>query len=98
MRARERVAMPTLEDYIYDMEQRVSLGDVVGGSSEVDVWAQLHQKEQDLQLAAELGKALLDKNEELKRQQEHIIEEYGKKLEVRIVFLNLINGLSLLTF
>lgn len=46
-----------------------------------DLWTQLRLKDNDLQLAAELGKALLDKNEELKRQQEQIIEEYSKKLE-----------------
>lgn len=75
--------MPTLEEYIYDMEHReVAMGAGGGAAAEVDVWTQLHQKEADLQLAAELGKALLDKNEELKRQQDQIVEEYNKKLEV----------------
>ncbi|XP_055544731.1 bicaudal D-related protein homolog isoform X2 [Wyeomyia smithii] len=49
--------------------------------SDKDVWAQLHQKEADLLLAAELGKALLEKNEELKKQQEKLIDEYSIKLE-----------------
>jgi coiled-coil domain-containing protein 64 len=43
---------------------------------------QLKQKDCDLFLAAELGKALLDKNEELSRQNETITEEYSQKLEV----------------
>ena len=34
-------------------------------------------------LAAELGKVLLDKNEELSRQNERIAEEFSLKLEVR---------------
>ncbi|XP_058455218.1 bicaudal D-related protein homolog isoform X2 [Malaya genurostris] len=52
-----------------------------GQISDKDVWAQLHQKEADLLLAAELGKALLEKNEELKKQQEKLIDEYSIKLE-----------------
>ncbi|XP_053697948.1 bicaudal D-related protein homolog isoform X2 [Sabethes cyaneus] len=52
-----------------------------GQVSDKDVWAQLHQKEADLLLAAELGKALLEKNEELKKQQEKLIDEYSIKLE-----------------
>lgn len=67
---------PTLEDYIFDMESRPP--DNLSG----DVWTQLQQKEADLVLAAELGKALLEKNEELVKQQEKIIEEYSNKLEV----------------
>ena len=43
----------------------------------------LEQKERDLVLAAELGKVLLDKNEELSRQNERIAEEFSFKLEVR---------------
>ena len=71
--------MQSLEDYILDMENR---GTVDSNSVPEDVWTQLRQKENDLVLAAEFGKALLDKNEELKRQQEVIMEEYSKKLEV----------------
>lgn len=44
---------------------------------------QLAQKEKDLVLAAELGKALLDRNEELTRTNEQINEEYTRNLEVR---------------
>lgn len=49
---------------------------------EPDVWAQLQQKESDILLAAELGKALLEKNEELVKQQEKLIEDYSSKIEV----------------
>lgn len=71
---------PTLEDYIIDMETRPPDSGQLGGA-EKDVWAQLHQKEADLLLAAELGKALLEKNEELKKQQEKLIDDYSVKLE-----------------
>lgn len=69
---------PTLEDYIIDMETRPPDS---GQISEKDVWAQLHQKEADLLLAAELGKALLEKNEELKKQHEKLVDDYSVKLE-----------------
>ncbi|XP_032593622.1 bicaudal D-related protein homolog isoform X2 [Drosophila grimshawi] len=49
--------------------------------NEPDVWAQLQQKESDILLAAELGKALLEKNEELVKQQEKLIEDYSGKIE-----------------
>ncbi|XP_065087202.1 bicaudal D-related protein homolog isoform X2 [Ochlerotatus camptorhynchus] len=52
-----------------------------GQISDKDVWAQLHQKEADLLLAAELGKALLETNEQLKKQQEKLIDDYSVKLE-----------------
>nr|XP_040220254.2 bicaudal D-related protein homolog isoform X2 [Anopheles coluzzii]XP_040220255.2 bicaudal D-related protein homolog isoform X2 [Anopheles coluzzii]XP_040220256.2 bicaudal D-related protein homolog isoform X2 [Anopheles coluzzii] len=52
-----------------------------GQVMEKDVWAQLHQKEADLLLAAELGKALLEKNEELKKNQEKLIDDYSAKVE-----------------
>ena len=47
-----------------------------------DVYGQLQQKERDLILAAELGKALLEKNEELSKQNEKIAEDFSAKLEV----------------
>lgn len=70
---------PTLEDYIFDMESRPPDNET---PNDQDLWTRLQKKESDLLLAAELGKALLDKNEELAKQQEKIIEEYSKKLEV----------------
>ncbi|KFB42799.1 AGAP001308-PA-like protein [Anopheles sinensis] len=69
---------PTLEDYILEMETRPPDS---GQVAEKDVWAQLHQKEADLLLAAELGKALLEKNEELKKQQDKLIDDYSAKVE-----------------
>ncbi|XP_050353501.1 bicaudal D-related protein homolog [Nymphalis io] len=66
-----------LEDYVKEMSASTTM-DVSG---EQDVWSQLQQKESDLLLAAELGKALLEKNEELKKEQDRIAEEYSKKLE-----------------
>ena len=47
---------------------------------------QLAKKEKDLILAAELGKALLDRNEELTRTNEQINEEYTRNLEVSLWF------------
>lgn len=67
----------TLEDYIFDMETRPTTS-----NNPEDVWSLLQQKENDLLLAAELGKALLEKNEELKKNQDKIVEEYSVKLEV----------------
>lgn len=46
-----------------------------------NLWDQLRKKEEDLLLAAELGKALLDKNEELKKQHERMVDEFSTKLE-----------------
>ena len=47
-----------------------------------DVYSQLAQKENDLILAAELGKALLEKNEELRRQNDAMAEGFQNKIEV----------------
>lgn len=81
---------PTLEDYIFDMETRPperSIDETPDHiMTEQDVWLKLQKKETDLVLAAELGKALLEKNEELTKQQEKLVEEYSTKLEVRATF------------
>lgn len=71
--------MNTLEEYIVNMEKRSAIDNT---SVPEDVWAQLQQKDNDLVLAAELGKALLEKNEEMKRQHEAKEEDFSKKLEV----------------
>lgn len=47
-----------------------------------DVYILLAKKDKDLQLAAELGKVLLERNDELSKQNEKITEEYSHKLEV----------------
>lgn len=70
--------MHTLEDYILEMENRSAIQHT---SNTDDLWIQLQQKENDLVLAAELGNALLEKNEELKKQHEATVEEFCKKLE-----------------
>lgn len=67
-----------LEDYIYDVESR----SLEPSADPEDIYGQLQQKEKDLILAAELGKALLEKNEELSRHNERLAEEYSQKLEV----------------
>ena len=56
--------------------------------AEPDIYGQLQQKERDLILAAELGKALLEKNEELSKQNEKIAEDFSQKLEVKLEFLS----------
>lgn len=84
--------MQALEEYIANMENRsaIDAAQVVAAAGE-DVWTQLRQKENDLQLAAELGKALLEKNEELKKQYDTVVEEYSKKLEViNYIFISLL--------
>lgn len=50
--------------------------------AEVDIYELLNQRERDLTLAAEIGQALLEKNEQLSKQNEEIAEEFSKKLEV----------------
>ncbi|XP_037292774.1 bicaudal D-related protein homolog [Manduca sexta] len=69
-----------LEEYVKEMSASRDTS-AMDSSVEPDVWSQLQQKESDLLLAAELGKALLEKNEELKKEQDKLTEEYSKKLE-----------------
>ena len=57
-----------------------------GGQTEVTVdglYAQLEQKDKDLTLAAELGNVLLEKNEELRRQNDALEKEFAENVEVR---------------
>lgn len=71
-----------LEDYVYEMECRAE-----EEQGEVDdVNTRLAQKERDLILAAELGKALLERNEVLVQQNERLAEEYSHKLEVCLMY------------
>ena len=56
--------------------------EVIEASRENDILNILEAKERDLILAAELGKSLLEKNEELSNQNERIAEEFSQKLEV----------------
>ena len=58
-----------------------------------DVRALLAQKEKDLILAAELGKALLEKNEDLSQQNEKMTIEFSQQLEVRrLIIISLRKG------
>lgn len=47
-----------------------------------DIFQQLAKKDRDLELAAELGKVLLQENEELKLRLDQLNQEYMQKLEV----------------
>jgi len=51
-------------------------------SGESDIYSQLEQKERDLLLAAELGKALLERNEELQRKADLAQEDFNQRVEV----------------
>ena len=52
-------------------------------------------KEKDLELAAELGKALLQRNEELRRKNEELAEDYSNKLEVSPFVLDVTSGFAI---
>ncbi|XP_014476868.1 PREDICTED: bicaudal D-related protein homolog [Dinoponera quadriceps] len=68
-----------LEDMISDLQARrhsMDHEDTVQDPAEL-----LKQRERDLVLAAELGKALLERNQELTKQSETLAEEYSAKLE-----------------
>ena len=83
-----------LDDYypsiLIDMDLPPGLGGYTDNQqnpnpeNEDDVYAQLAQKEQDLILAAEIGKSLLEKNEELQKKNESLVEEFNQKYEVCI--------------
>ena len=57
--------------------------------AEVDIYKVIQEKEHDLVLAAELGKVLLDKNEEISQIREKIVLDYTQRLEVRTSILKL---------
>ncbi|GFQ67078.1 bicaudal D-related protein-like protein [Trichonephila clavata] len=76
-----------LEDYVCQMEKQQQ---AQSGADPDDVYAQLARKEKDLILAAELGKALLEKNEEISRANERLTEEYSQQLEVSLCLLFLL--------
>lgn len=70
-----------LEDMISDLQtRRHSLDDHEDAMQ--DPAELLKQRERDLVLAAELGKALLERNQELTKQADNLAEEYSAKLEV----------------
>ncbi|XP_046738262.1 bicaudal D-related protein homolog [Diprion similis] len=75
-----QIAPYALEDMISDLQARRNsldhVDDMAGDPIEL-----LKQRERDLVLAAELGKALLERNQELTKQGEVLAEEYASKLE-----------------
>lgn len=90
-RASTSLTKPSLEDYIFEMASRppetaTSSSSVATGGAVVvtdqNLWEQLQKKDEDLLLAAELGKALLEKNEAMTKVHERTIDEYSTKLEV----------------
>lgn len=56
-----------------------------GDPEDGDLGVLLQRKEQDLLLAAELGKMLLERNEELERRYEELLKEHLEVKEVRQV-------------
>nr|KAF7387650.1 hypothetical protein H0235_018372 [Vespula pensylvanica] len=78
----QQVEPYALEDMISDLQarRRSSLDheETLQDPSEL-----LRQRERDLVLAAELGKALLERNQELTRQSELLADEYAAKLEIQ---------------
>ena len=74
---------------------RQNVGDEVEGEeSDDDLYKLLESQGNDLILAAELGKALLDKNEEISKHKETIVVEYLHKLEVRKYVFNITLNVS----
>lgn len=57
--------------------------ELVINEQDTDLLALLRQKEKDLVLAAKLGKALLERNQDLTKQYEKMTKELNEKLEVR---------------
>ncbi|XP_026671449.1 bicaudal D-related protein homolog [Ceratina calcarata] len=68
----------SLEDMISDLQARRNSLDQEDLEDPVEL---LKKRDRDLVLAAELGKALLERNQELTRQIEGLAEEYSTKLE-----------------
>lgn len=57
--------------------------ELVINEQDTDLVALFRQKEKDLVLAAKLGKALLERNQDLTKQYEKMTKELNEKLEVR---------------
>ncbi|KZC12585.1 Bicaudal D-related protein like protein [Dufourea novaeangliae] len=67
-----------LEDMISDIQARRNSLDHEDLEDPAEL---LKKRDRDLVLAAELGKALLERNQELTKQSESLVEEYSSKLE-----------------
>lgn len=61
--------------------------DLVINEQDADILALFRQKEKDLVLAAKLGKALLERNQDLTVQYEKMTKDLNEKLEVRHFYL-----------
>ncbi|KAJ1126064.1 hypothetical protein NDU88_004477 [Pleurodeles waltl] len=79
---------PSMEEHFYpfilERQDSYTGGDLVGTvmeEEEEDPVLLLQRKEKDLLLAAELGKALLERNEELGRRNESLLAEFTDKME-----------------
>lgn len=70
-----------LEDMISDLQARRHSLDHEDLEDPVEL---LKKRDRDVVLAAELGKALLERNQELTKQNEVLLEEYSSKLEVSV--------------
>ena len=66
----------------YRLEEAGPVGPGPGEDGGQSVHKLLQEKENDLVLAAELGKALLDKSEQISHAREAIVIDYTQKLEV----------------
>ena len=73
-----------LEDMISSLQTRGASLDDLTSEDPVEL---LRQRERDLVLAAELGKALLERNQELTRQSEALAESYANKIEVSAMWI-----------
>jgi len=86
---RSKTSSCALEEYIVQLQNRDTKKQKsikeVSEASAADLRLQLEEKDKDRVLAAELGKALLERNEDLTRTNERITEEYSHKLEVNFV-------------
>lgn len=73
-----------IEDFLlYDMQCKASRAMETSASADnEDVYTCLAEKESNLVLAAELGKALLTRNEALALENERLAEDFSRKLEV----------------
>ncbi|XP_035663638.1 BICD family-like cargo adapter 1 [Branchiostoma floridae] len=71
--------------FLHSFEMALERQNTLNDSSRTDpddLYAQIEQKEKDLVLAAELGKALLEQNEELNRKVEKLQEDFSEKVEL----------------
>lgn len=84
MALEEELAMLTGER-VEDSELAALETPVSGQDS--DLLSLFRQKEKDLVLAAKLGKALLERNQDLTKQYEKMNKDLNEKLEVRLCFL-----------